>query len=82
MATLYVREVPERLYQQARKIARAQGRSLSAYVVDVLQRAIDEDKVRRGRSKALADIRRRRRPLPAKALDSVDMLRLIRGQHD
>jgi plasmid stability protein len=79
MPTLYVRQIPDRLYQQARKIAVAQGRSLSAFVVDVLQQAIEDEKVRRGRSKALANIRRRRRALPANAPDSVTMLRQIRG---
>lgn len=82
MATLYVREIPDSLYQQARKIANAQGRSLSAYIVEILQQAIDEEKIRRVRSNALASIRRRRRPLPAKAPDSIRMLRLIRGQHE
>ena len=79
MPTLYVRQIPDRLYQRARKIAVAQGRSLSAFVVDVLQQAIEDEKVRRGRSKALANIRRRRRALPANAPDSVTMLRQIRG---
>jgi plasmid stability protein len=82
MPTLYVRQIPDRLYQQARKIAVAQGRSLSAFVVDVLQQAIEDEKVRRGRSKALANIRRRRRALPANAPDSVTMLRQIRGEDE
>lgn len=81
MPTLYVRQIPDRLYQQARKIASAQGRSLSAYVVAVLEQAIQDEKLRRARSKALSSIRRRRRPLPANAPDSVKMLRQIRGDH-
>ena len=82
MATLYVREIPDRLYQQARKIALAQGRSLSSYVVTVLEQAVEDEKLRRARSKALANIRRRRRPLPATAPDSVTMLRQIRGARE
>jgi len=82
MPTLYVREIPERLYQAARKIATSQGRSLSAYVVTVLEQAIDDEKTREARSKALASIRRRRRPLPANAPDSVAMLRQIRGENE
>lgn len=80
MATLYVRDIPDGLYQQAQKIALEQGRSLSAYVLLVLQQAIDDEKVRHARSKALASIRRRRRALPANTPDSVTMLRQIRGQ--
>lgn len=82
MPTLYVREIPERVYQAARKIATSQGRSLSAYVVTILEHAIEDEKVRQTRSKALASIRRRRRPLPANAPDSVAMLRQIRGENE
>lgn len=82
MPTLYVREIPEVVYQAARKIATSQGRSLSAYVVTVLEHAIEDEKVRQTRSKALASIRRRRRPLPTNAPDSVAMLRQIRGDDE
>lgn len=82
MPTLYVREIPERVYQAVRKIATSQGRSLSSYVVTVLEQAIDDEKTRAARSKALASIRRRRRPLPANAPDSVAMLRQIRGENE
>lgn len=81
MATLYVREIPDRVYQQAQKIAQAQGRSLSAYVLMVLEQAVEDEKKRRARSKALSSIRRRRRALPGGAPDSVTMLRQIRGQN-
>jgi hypothetical protein len=82
MPTLYVRDIPDRLYEQARKIATAQGRSLSAYVVTVLEQAVEDEKLLRVRSKALTNIRRRRRPLPANAPDSVTLLRQIRGDHE
>lgn len=82
MATLYVREIPDALYQQAQKIAVAQGRSLSAYVLTTLEQAVEEEKLRRTRSKILARIRRRRRALPANAPDSVTLLRQIRGEHE
>ena len=82
MATLYVRDIPDTLYQQAQKIALAQGRSLSAYVLIMLQQAVEEEKLRRVRSKALSSIRRRRRALPSSAPDSVDMLRQIRGDNE
>jgi antitoxin FitA len=82
MATLYVREIPDQLYLQAQKIAAAQGRSLSAYVLTVLEQAVEDEKIRRARSKALANIRRRRRALPIEAPDSVTLLRQIRGENE
>lgn len=78
MPTLYVREIPDKVYAQSRRIAQAQGRSLSAYVVTVLEQAIEDEQVRRRRSKALANIRRRRRPLPPGAPDSVEIIRRMR----
>ena len=79
MATLYVRDIPDHLYQQAKKIADSQGRSLSAYVLIMLQQAVEDEQLRQKRVKALSSIRRRRRPLPPSAPDSVAMLRQIRG---
>jgi plasmid stability protein len=79
MPTLYVREIPDKVYAQVRRIAQAQGRSLSAYVVMVLEQAIEDEKVRRRSSRALANIRRRRRPLPPGAPDSVEMIRRMRN---
>ena len=82
MPTLYVRDIPDRLYQRARKIAAVQGRSLSAYVVTILEQAVEDEKLQHARSRALASIRRRRRPLPKDAPDSVTVLRQIRGEHE
>lgn len=82
MATLYVRDIPDNLYSQVQKIAVTQGRSLSAYVQAVLQEAVDEEKLRQASSKALANIKRRRRALPPEIPDSVTMLRHIRGEDE
>ena len=79
MPTLYVREIPEQVYQTAQRIAQEQGRSLSAYVITVLEQAIEDEQVRRRSAKALANIRRRRRPLPPGAPDSVEMIRRMRN---
>ena len=78
MPTLHI-EIPNYLYQQLRTLARSRGQSLSAYVVTILEQAVEDEKTRQARSKALASIRQRRRPLPANALDSVTMIRQIRG---
>lgn len=82
MATLYVRDIPDPLYQQAQKIALDQGRSLSAYVLNILQQAIKEDELRYTRSQTLSNIRRRRHALPTNVPDSVEMIRHIRGENE
>lgn len=81
MATLYVREIPDKLYKRAQKIAQTQGRSLSAYVLLALQQAIEDDQRLRNNSKVLARIRRRRRTLPPDAPDSVAMTRQLRNRN-
>ena len=82
MPTLYVREIPAQVYQTAQRIAQEQGRSLSAYVVTVLEQAIEDEKARRKSSEALASIRRRRRALPPGAPDSVEIIRRMRNDNE
>jgi hypothetical protein len=82
MATLYVREIPDKLYKQAQKIALLQGRSLSAYVLVMLEEAVEAEQHRRNNAKVLDRIRRRRRPLPEGAPDSVAMTHQRRSQNE
>lgn len=74
---LHVRSVPDDLYQELEKQARQSNRSLSAEVVDLLDAALREKRVRRQHGKALADIRRRRFPL-RKGARTIDLLKIDR----
>jgi hypothetical protein len=82
MATLYVREIPDPLYREAQEIALAEGRSLSAYIVTVLEHAVADAKVRQRRLNILSSARRRRRPLAKGLPDSAAVIRQIRGDHE
>jgi hypothetical protein len=82
MPTLYVREVPEKVYGEVQRIAQEQGRSLNAYVITLLEQAIDEEKRRRQSAEALERILRRRRLLPPGAPDSVEMIRRMRDANE
>jgi plasmid stability protein len=44
MATLYVRDFPERLYQRLRSRARRNGRSVNAEVIHALEDVIDRER--------------------------------------
>jgi plasmid stability protein len=44
VATLYVRDVPERLYKRLRRRARKNGRSLNAEVLEILDDVIDRER--------------------------------------
>jgi plasmid stability protein len=43
VATLYVRDVPERLYKRLKTRARQNGRSLNAEVIEILDGFVDRD---------------------------------------
>jgi plasmid stability protein len=77
---LHVRNVPDQLYEQIREQAQAQNRSISAEVITLLQRALNQST--RSQGDVLEGIRRRRffSPTEAKAPDSTTILRQDRGR--
>jgi len=77
MATLHVRNIPERLHKRIRKIAEASGRSLSAEVLTLLGQGIEQEEMRLTQKTLLENIRRRRlrRKGGAKSPRSLDLLR-------
>ncbi|KAF0107405.1 MAG: hypothetical protein FD146_1883 [Anaerolineaceae bacterium] len=75
MNTLHVRSIPDDLYQRLRQFAQSRNRSLSAQVVTMLTRALEDEERQREQAKALASIRRRRFAPPAKSPSSLDLLR-------
>jgi len=80
MSILHVRNVPDDLYSELQQRAVAQGRSLSAEVVQLLAWAVAETD--RSPAATLATIRSRRiyRPTAAGAPDSTTLLREDRGR--
>jgi hypothetical protein len=79
MATLYVRDIPDELYQTAQTIAAERQVSLNTYINSLLQEAIDREQARATTKNALYNLRRRRRKLPAGAPDSVAVIRSLRN---
>ena len=75
MTILPVRNVPEQLYDQLKRRAEAQRRSLSAEVITLLQWAVGE--VERSPEITLTSIRQRRSfdPAAANAPSSTELLR-------
>ena len=78
MATLYVENVPDDLYEALRNRARSQRRSIAAEVIQLLEWNIPTDKVLRSRRKAFAELtklRTSRTPLPGPFPSSEEMIR-------
>ena len=75
MNTLHVRSVPESLYQRLQELAHSRNRSLSAQVVTMLSRAVEEEEHLGEQAQLLASIRRRRFTPPSGSPDSLELLR-------
>ena len=80
MNTLHVRSVPDNLYQRLQQLARSRNRSLSAQVITLLARAVEEEERQREQAGLLDSIRRRRFKPPTDAPDSLDLLREDRNR--
>lgn len=80
MPTLHVRNVPAELYAQLQQRALAQGRSLSAEVIQLLTWAVAERDRSPGATLAAIRSRRTYRPAAVGAPDSLSLLREDRGR--
>lgn len=80
MQTLHVRSVPDDLYDRLRAMAQAKKRSISAQVIFLLDRAVEEEEHQQEQAQILADIRTRRFTPSPTAPDSVEMLREDRAR--
>lgn len=74
MATLHVRNVPDNIYKTLKARAQAEGRSLSAELVNLLHRALSQPY--RSQGELLQAVERQRRFNPAKigAPSSLELL--------
>lgn len=75
MSTLHVRSVPEDLYERLQSLAQTGHRSLSAEVISLLYKALENEEQRQEQARILSRIRRRRFVPPKGAPDSATLLR-------
>jgi len=80
MATLHVRDVPKRMHDELRRLARAEHRSLRAEVLELLEAALAQKRERQRMSKVLADLDRLRFKLPPGSPTTDEMLREDRAR--
>lgn len=82
MATLYVRNFPDELYERLKKTAAQRRRSVAAEVVVLVDKAMDAEEAASQRLQALERIaeRRRRNPQPPDAVDTLTLLREDRAR--
>jgi len=84
MAVLHVRSIPDQLYRRSQRIARQEGKTLSALVISLLEQKMAEDEARRRHARAMAQIRRtlERRTATAEELAGLDLVRAAREERD
>ena len=77
MATLHVRNVPEKLYKRIQKLAEKENRSVTAEVIQLLSQGIQAQEARRSAASVIDRIQNRARKvvLPRGRTDSVDLIR-------
>jgi antitoxin FitA len=82
MATLHVRNVPDKLYKRIQKLAEQENRSLTAEVIQLLSRGLEVHEARRGAASVIARIREssRKRVLPGGWVDSAALIREDRAR--
>ncbi len=74
MAVLHVRNVPDTLYARAQTMAAARGETLSAMVVDLLQRAADREAASERHMRAIELLRRQMTARRSEIASGADLL--------
>lgn len=82
MATLHVRNVPEKLYKRIQKLAEEENRSVTAEVIRLLSQGLQARESRRGAVAVIERIRQRARKveLPRGWVDSAELIREDRSR--
>ena len=82
MATLHVRNVPDKLYKRIHKLAEQENRSVTAEVIRLLSQGVRAREARRGVADVIDRIRRRSQKieLPRGWRDSAELIREDRSR--
>ena len=82
MATLHVRNVPEKLYKRIQKLAEEENRSVTAEVIQLLNQGLQVREARQGVAAIVQRIRRRAHKvqLPRSWVDSAELIREDRSR--
>lgn len=75
MKTLYVRDVPEELYEQVKALAEKDHRSIQAQALHLIEQALQQQNLQEQRRQAYESIQRRRHEKKPLSVDSLTLLR-------
>lgn len=80
MASIFVNNIPERLYKQFQKVAAGQGRSISAQIILLMEETIRKEEARKAQAALIEDIQKRRWTPPPDMPDAVELLKQVRNE--
>jgi plasmid stability protein len=78
MKTYTIRDIPEELFERFKSLAQRERRSINAEIIEVMDRAVQQDDLRQQRQGTLRQIAILRRALPAETREGKDSLTLLR----
>ncbi len=82
MKTYTIRDIPEDLFERFKSLAQQERRSINAELIEVMDRAVQQDALRQQRVAALQQIAALRRSLPPQTREGKDSLTLLREDRD
>ncbi len=79
MATLYVRDVPDTIYQAVQEFAATRQQSINACVNEILNQFIEQEQKKAVAKEALQKLRELNASQPAQMFDTTELLRQLRN---
>ena len=78
MKTYTIRDIPEELFERFKSLAQRERRSINAEIIEVMDRAVQQDALQQQRQDTLRRIAELRHTLPAETREGKDSLTLLR----
>jgi plasmid stability protein len=76
--TYTVRDIPEDLFERFKSLAQRERRSMNAELIEIMDKAVQQDTLRQRRHATLHQIAELRHTLPARTREGKDSLTLLR----
>jgi len=80
--TYTIRDIPDDLFERFKHLAQRERRSMNAELMEVMDKAVQQDALRQQRQEALQQIAALRRSLPAQTSEGKDSLTLLREERN
>jgi len=80
MATLYIRDVPQHLYEELKQLAAADQQSINSEALEIVEKGVQQRRLEQQRREALAGLDEIRQRIGPTRGDSLELLREDRNR--